>query len=175
MECTGNCHTCLRDGQTYRLIEWCELDVLSKFYKSKYDLHTKKKIVTDQIKDESSRVQLNDMIRSIFDEVWEQMDQLGNRLPQRNAEVLGDCLASLYLFMITRDRLITREDIRSVLPILRRASKRSIKASTVVYMVTGTGIDKLPICWLVKNGQAKHRSTDSSNRGTIKRKRRVVR
>jgi hypothetical protein len=101
-------------------------------------------------------------------------EEMKTRLPQSEAEVIGDSLAKLYLFLMVRDRhLLPFDSLRPLLPVFRRASKRSHSASAIAYMITGSGLNKpLPPCWVnLMSGRAEENESDGAIRrqGNVRR------
>lgn len=137
MKCApGNCFDCIREGTSYEFAWECKVDVLRKM-------------------DEDERWGL---AQEVFDTALREFELHGPKLSQRNAEVLGDCLACLYMFGLgnrmvgkgTRPRYITSQQIRQVLPILKRSRKKSMQANGVLSVVLRKNYPFVK-CWLRMN------------------------
>jgi len=90
------------------------------------------------------------LIEDVMADSEERFESLRTKLSKQDAEVIGDSIARLYLFLISRHRnLISKSRLVKLLPVIHRASYKSIPAQTLKYMLDGGDCNmRLPECWI---------------------------
>jgi hypothetical protein len=162
------CFMCIREGTDLSWSYECNDDVLSGFYKKSFDKHARKMIVGKEIKDSESMEELKSLIDEVMTSSRQRFEELGTKMSQREAEVIGDSLARLYIFLMIRDRIISMNDLRPLAPVIRRATKRSHPASALAYMLDGIGLKRpFPKCWLnLVSGRSEENNGNGSGNKT---------
>jgi len=140
MECRqdGDCFKCIHSEAPYDFAYECAIGVL-------YEM------------DDEERA---DLAKDVLETAKSELQEKGPKFLQQHAEALGDCLARLFLFGLGkrrhgsdyRPRYIDAEDITSVLPLLRRATKRSQPAIMTMAVVRRARYPQ-PKCWMKMTGE----------------------
>jgi hypothetical protein len=153
MECREiTCFRCIRQGTVHEWSYECDENSLSRYFIKRFDKHSLK-IVTSKDFIEGKEQDLVSFIDRMFDVTYERMEVMGTRLSQFECEVLGDSISRVYLFLMTRKSLISRRVIMNVLPIIRRASKKSMPAYGMLSVFDSKTLMSRPFpkCWLESN------------------------
>jgi hypothetical protein len=126
-------------------------------------------VVSNEIKSDEDYDYLIALIEDVMADSEERYELLHTKLSKQDAEVIGDSIARLYLFLISRHRnLISKSRLVKLLPVIRRASYKSIPAQTLKYMFDGGDCNmRLPECWI-------NMTMGRTNKNDGNRKRRII-
>lgn len=173
----GKCFECIREDTEFDWSHECRSTILASLYRRKYDKKAQKLIVSTDVKDVESKEYLDSLVHEAMHDTKDLFQQFGSKLKQSDVEVLGDSIARLGIFLFPRYtfRGSYRVDLQIILPVVRRASRRSIPASTFAYMISGVGLKRsLPRCWMnMTAGRSQENDLDDTGRITYRNVRRI--